>query len=152
MALGDLKPESLEALRGWRYDRIIEKHEGPETWESYLKYEQPVELERDGRRVLIPVWWDERGEVIVLRWLVSQDETSITVFIKDMSLGKHYGPDDEMFWAGTWPSATACPGAMRMPPSSTTSGSSSKTALPSREGRVARKLKGRPTGRPFDVR
>src|SRR5687767_12673056 len=98
MALADLRPETLETLRSWRYDRIIEKHEGPESWKSYLSYDEPTELEQDGRRVLLPISWDEPGEIIVLRWLVSQDESSITVFFKDMTLGEHYGPDDEMFW------------------------------------------------------
>ncbi|MGH2607658.1 MAG: hypothetical protein ACRDHF_01100 [Tepidiformaceae bacterium] len=100
MALSDIRPETLELLRAWRYDRTIEKHEGPESWRSYLEHEEPAELIVNGRRMLIPVWWDERGEIIVLRWLVSQDESSITVFFKDMTLGKHYPADQEMFWAG----------------------------------------------------
>lgn len=35
MALSALRPATIEMLKTWRYDRMIEKHEGPETWESY---------------------------------------------------------------------------------------------------------------------
>ena len=82
MAFKDLRPETREILSTWRYDRIIEKHEGPESWKSYLSYEEPVELEIDGRRVLLPISWDEPGEIIVLRSYVSTDESSITLFFR----------------------------------------------------------------------
>lgn len=40
MKLSDLSTETLEKIKLVRWDRIIEKHEGPESWESVLRYEQ----------------------------------------------------------------------------------------------------------------
>jgi len=40
MKLSDLSAESLEKIKAVRWDRIIEKHEGTESWESVLRYER----------------------------------------------------------------------------------------------------------------
>ena len=37
LRLWDLPPELIEKLKTYRYDRIIEKHEGPERWEWKLR-------------------------------------------------------------------------------------------------------------------
>jgi hypothetical protein len=55
MKLSDLSPEILEKIKSVRWDRIIEKHEGPEDWESVLRYYEPEFLEIEGRWVLLPV-------------------------------------------------------------------------------------------------
>ena len=34
--LADLSPDVLARARAMRWDRIIEKHEGPETWAYYI--------------------------------------------------------------------------------------------------------------------
>jgi hypothetical protein len=36
MKIKDLSPAILAALKNKRYDRIVEKHEGPETWDWQL--------------------------------------------------------------------------------------------------------------------
>ena len=36
MKIKDLSPTILAALKNKRYDRIVEKHEGPETWDWQL--------------------------------------------------------------------------------------------------------------------
>lgn len=33
MRFAELSPEVVEQIRRYRYDRIVEKHEGPERWE-----------------------------------------------------------------------------------------------------------------------
>jgi hypothetical protein len=38
MKLSDLSPEVLERIKSVRWDRIIEKHEGQEDWDSVLRY------------------------------------------------------------------------------------------------------------------
>jgi hypothetical protein len=41
MELAELPPETIEQIRRYRYDRIVEKHEGPERWEDKLAYGEP---------------------------------------------------------------------------------------------------------------
>ena len=65
MKVADLSPELIERIKAARWDRIIEKHEGPESWEYQLGYRSEyVELteaddaeflEIDGYFVLLPV-------------------------------------------------------------------------------------------------
>ena len=40
MKVKDLSPTIIEALKIKRYDRIVEKHEGPETWDWQLPPDQ----------------------------------------------------------------------------------------------------------------
>jgi hypothetical protein len=49
MKLSDLSPEVLEKVKSVRWNRIIEKHEKPEDWESVLRYYEPEFLEIEGR-------------------------------------------------------------------------------------------------------
>jgi hypothetical protein len=37
----DLSPDAIEKIKRHRYDRIIEKHEGPERWSDVLEYDDP---------------------------------------------------------------------------------------------------------------
>ncbi|WP_437531350.1 hypothetical protein WME79_02295 [Sorangium sp. So ce726] len=37
LRLADLSPETIAKLKRFRYDRIIEKHEGPDKWEWHLR-------------------------------------------------------------------------------------------------------------------
>jgi hypothetical protein len=41
MKLENLSTETLDKIKSVRWDRIIEKHEGPEDWESVLRYYEP---------------------------------------------------------------------------------------------------------------
>jgi hypothetical protein len=50
-----------------RWDRIIEKHEGPEDWESVLRYYEPEFLEFEGRWVLLPVERSRHLNITILR-------------------------------------------------------------------------------------
>jgi hypothetical protein len=55
MKLTGLSPETLEKIKPVRWDRIIEKHEGPEDWESVLKYYEPEFMMIEGHPVLLPI-------------------------------------------------------------------------------------------------
>ena len=48
-------PILLEAVKAVRWDRIIEKHEGPENWASVLEGYDPEFMMIEGRPVLLPV-------------------------------------------------------------------------------------------------
>jgi hypothetical protein len=40
MRLAELDPQATEKIKAYRYDRIIEKHEGPEHWAASLEYHE----------------------------------------------------------------------------------------------------------------
>ncbi|HEY9600473.1 MAG TPA: hypothetical protein V6C85_02610 [Allocoleopsis sp.] len=103
MKLENLSTETLDKIKSVRWDRIIEKHEGPEDWESVLRYYEPEFLEIEGRWVLLPV---ERSalrssaslshhpNITILRSIWSADGNSLTVFLKDTTY------DDDSFFSG----------------------------------------------------
>lgn len=94
MKLSDLSPETLEKIKSVRWDRIIEKHEGPETWKSVLRYSEPEFLEIDGRWVLLPVERSHHPNITILRTIWSADGKSLTLFLKDTTY------DDDPFFSG----------------------------------------------------
>lgn len=94
MKLSDLSSETLEKIKSVRWDRIIEKHEGPETWGSVLRYDEPEFLEIDGRWVLLPVERSHHPNITILRTIWSADGKSLTLFLKDTTY------DDDPFFSG----------------------------------------------------
>ena len=98
MRLADLTPSTLARLRSMRWDRIIEKHEGPYDWSSLLEYERPEFMRIDGRDVLLPVDRQHHANITILRCIPSADGQSLTLFLKDVTLV----PDSkgEQFLAG----------------------------------------------------
>ena len=55
MKLEELSPETLEKIRAYRWDRIIEKHEGPWTWDYLLESKTVEFFQMDGYEVLLPI-------------------------------------------------------------------------------------------------
>jgi hypothetical protein len=98
MRLSDLSPATRERLNAWRWDRIIEKHEGPETWGGTLRYTDAEFMSIDGRDVLLPLDAEQRPNVTILRVIVSEDQQTLTIFLKDTTYVTH--PGDEFFMAG----------------------------------------------------
>ena len=99
MRFNELSPATLERIRTYRYDRIIEKHEGPEEWTSILKWYDPEFLEITGHQVLLPVGRDQHVNITILSCIPSADGKYLTIFLKDTT----YSGDDpkwEMFSAG----------------------------------------------------
>ena len=119
MKLADLRPETLGRIRRLRYDRIIEKHEGPECWSSVLEYYGTDFLMVDGRHVLLPVPGEQLPNVVVLRCIVSADGQSLTLFLKDRTFVDN--PVDETF-AGRVAICDKMPGGAFLSPLSTTNG------------------------------
>jgi hypothetical protein len=95
MKLADLSQETLEKIKTVRWDRIIEKHEGPEDWESVLRWYEPEFLTVDDHAVLLPVEKEHHENITILRSIWSADGQSLTLFLKDTT---HYG--DDPFSAG----------------------------------------------------
>jgi hypothetical protein len=116
MKIKELSPTILAELKDKRYDRIVEKHEGPETWDWQL----PPSAERiqkmknmyknsgydfsednhaefmqiAGVEVLLPIGADHHKNVTILHHFFSEDRQKIVLYIKDTTY------DEGMFGAG----------------------------------------------------
>ena len=55
MKLADLSQDTIEKIKPVRWDQILEKHEGPWTWESALRWNELEFLSIDGNFVLLLV-------------------------------------------------------------------------------------------------
>src|SRR5688500_15157790 len=83
MQLADLSLETRARAASMRWDRIIEKHEGPWEW-SYLIEDELVEfIAIEGFDVLLPVEKDQHPNISILRCIVSEDRNSLTIFLTD---------------------------------------------------------------------
>ncbi len=97
IALSSLSTHTREKIRVWQWDRIIEKHEGPETWAAVLDIYDPEFLVIAGHSVLLPINRSQHQNITILRTIVSSDEKSLTVFLKDMTYCTSL---EEEFFAG----------------------------------------------------
>lgn len=94
MKLSDLAPETIKKIKSVRWDRIIEKHEGPEDWESVLRYYDPEFMTIDGHSVLLPISASHHPNITILRSFLSADGNSLTIFLTDTT------HDDDLFFSG----------------------------------------------------
>ena len=104
MKVDDLSPGLLERIKTVRWDRIIEKHEGPEDYKYQIGYrsdyiefteEDDAEfLEIEGHSVLLPIARKQHPNITILRTIPSADGNTLTIFLKDTTYG------DGMFQAG----------------------------------------------------
>ncbi|MBC8152732.1 MAG: hypothetical protein H7Z72_07470 [Bacteroidetes bacterium] len=101
MSIDDLSPETLERLKTSRWDRIIEKHEGPDSWEWQLRQPAPDDLiyrmdpdydpvaetpefmSIGGHWVLLPVGRKHHANITILHHFLSEDHTKIVIYLKD---------------------------------------------------------------------
>ena len=115
MTVKDLSPNLLATLKKTRYDRIVEKHEGPATWSWELPDESRKEemkkmygdrdmgfdidahadfLEIGGVQVLLPVDNDHHENMTFLHHFFSEDRQKLVLYIKDTTY------DDDVWGAG----------------------------------------------------
>ena len=100
MRRSELRRETVELVKTWRFDRIIEKHEGPFNWSSFFEHAPADLVEVEGRHVLLPIYQDQYDNITILRSYVSPDESSMTIFLKDVTLEQYFGKDNESLYAG----------------------------------------------------
>lgn len=93
-----LPETTLDEIRPCRFDRIIEKHEGPEHWSFMIEIYDLEFIEIDKRAVLLPVDQKHHKNITILRSIVDKDETSLTVFLKDTTYVAE--PEHDNFDAG----------------------------------------------------
>ena len=109
MTLDSLSVPVLEKLKTTRYDRIIEKHEGPETWDwlvsparasdnSALQMwpdydevaETPEFLEIGGQSVLLPIGRKRHENLTVLHYFFGEDRKKLVLYLKDTTYGNDW--------------------------------------------------------------
>jgi hypothetical protein len=83
MKVSDLSSDTLSKIKAYRWDRIIEKHEGPFDWESEFEYSTPEFMMIDGRAVLLPIERSQHANITIIRTIWSADGNSLTLFLKD---------------------------------------------------------------------
>lgn len=98
MKLSSLSSEVIEKIGSYQWDRIIEKHEGPESWSSVFRYYDPQFMVINGHHVLLPVDQVHHANITILRCIEGDNGQTLTLFLKDTT---HIdNPDDERFRAG----------------------------------------------------
>jgi hypothetical protein len=103
MRVADLTSEVVEQICTCDYDRIIEKHEGPESWDAIFRYGyNPEFIDVNGLAVLLPVNGERLANISVIRCIVSRDGDALTIFLKDTTLAEAYNvdPDKDIFYTG----------------------------------------------------
>ena len=108
MRFADLSEDAIAFLNEQRYDECLEKHEGPESWSSILKYYGPEILNADlagvGKvPVLLPISGEQVPNIEVLRCVpsVGDPPETLTLFLRDRTYIKDPADDWEVrFMAG----------------------------------------------------
>src|SRR5258707_741089 len=98
MKLSDLSAAKLEHIKSLRFDQSLEKHEGPENWESILEYYEPEFIIIDGYNVLLPIEAERLPNISVLRCLPSADGNTLTLFLRDTTYNPE--PENDVFYTG----------------------------------------------------
>lgn len=83
MKLVDIPANVLAQLANYRWDRIIEKHEGPWDWKCDLSDNYVEFMNIDGFDVLLPIDKENHSNVVVDRCIPSKDGKILTIFLHD---------------------------------------------------------------------
>ena len=94
MKFADLDQKTVEKLKLRRYDRIVEKHEGPWNWQWQIEGGECEFIEADEHFILLPVYLEQIPNITILRVIESKDEKFLTIFLKDTTF---YDGDDDFF-------------------------------------------------------
>uniref|UniRef100_A0A7C3PRZ7 Uncharacterized protein n=1 Tax=Oscillatoriales cyanobacterium SpSt-418 TaxID=2282169 RepID=A0A7C3PRZ7_9CYAN len=90
MNLADLPEATLEKIKSVHWDSILEKHEGPGTWESVLQYSHPEFLLVGEHHVLLPIDVEHHSNITILRDILSIDRSSLTLFLQDTTYSQNW--------------------------------------------------------------
>ncbi len=83
MKLEEVEPEQIKRAAKYRWDRIIEKHEGPWEWDYLLNANLVEFLNVNGFEVLLPIDKEHHPNITITRCVVSADEQTLTIFLQD---------------------------------------------------------------------
>jgi hypothetical protein len=105
--MADLSPERRAWLAAARWDRIIEKHEGPESWRRKLAAGEtapPSErvefLTLGGYDVLLPLPVEQHPKISLLWLIPSIDQQVLTLYLKNMQWAEWYPRGDDWTTVG----------------------------------------------------
>jgi len=73
MKFADLKAETIEKLKTRMYDRIVEKHEGPERWKWQIEHGECEFIRAGEHFLLLPVYLEQHPNITILRVIESRD-------------------------------------------------------------------------------
>lgn len=93
MRVADLSKRAMDLIRRYRYDRILEKHEGPWDWSDVLDGYEPEFLTVGGRAVLLPLGRKHHRKIKMERVIASDDGKVLTLLFTDTT---HADEEDEM--------------------------------------------------------
>ncbi len=83
MKVAELSAEARGRIAAMRFDRIVEKHEGPWTWEYRLANGGVEFLTVDGYDVLLPIDKENHPNVTIVRCIASESRDVLTIFLTD---------------------------------------------------------------------
>ena len=83
MKFSDVSKKILEIIKSYRYDHIVEKHEGPWEWRFLIEDNRLEFLKINEYNVLLPIEKEYHKNVVILRFIVSEDKEFLTIFLKD---------------------------------------------------------------------
>lgn len=81
--IADLSAETRRRIGRLRWDRIIEKHEGPADWRYLLEHDHVEFLTIEGYEVLLPVEKENHANITIRRVIPSADGQVLTIFLTD---------------------------------------------------------------------
>jgi hypothetical protein len=92
MRLKGLSPELRSRIAKLRWDRIIEKHEGPWDWKSDLDGDYVEFVQIGGLDVLLPIDKENHKNITIDRCIELKDGNTLTIFSHDRT----YDPGIDM--------------------------------------------------------
>ena len=98
MKLADLDEPVLAKISAYRYDRIVEKHEGPARWVDVLNFYDPDFLKVENHWVLLPVPEEQHKNITLLRTALDKEKQILVIFLKDTTFVEKV--EDEWLNAG----------------------------------------------------
>ena len=101
MRLQSIPQEVRSRAVNFRWDRIIEKHEGPEDWKYLLKDDYVDFLRVAGFDVLLPIDKEKHANITIDRCIASDDGKTLTIFLQDTTTKQGCSP-------ATWRFASEC--------------------------------------------
>ena len=88
MKAADLSPDCVAKLKPIRFDRFVEKHEGPFDWDMVFRYYDPEFMEILEQPFLLPIERSQHENITILWAFRSEDGNYLTVFLKDRTFYK----------------------------------------------------------------
>jgi hypothetical protein len=83
LKLSSLPSSVLQRVKAYKWDGIIEKHEGPFDYGECSRFTDPEFMVINGLDVLLPVGREHHPNIMVLRCIESTDGHTLTIFLKD---------------------------------------------------------------------